>query len=78
MMFVLHAVNDTDDNAMKAHIEKNMYKVQSFEKASNSASPAKSFRVKVIVDDAVKMLDGTVWPFGIGCNYWKHLERSNA
>ncbi len=54
-------------NAMKAYIENNMCKVQSFEKASNSASSAKSFRVKVLK----KMLDVNLWPSGIGCNYWK-------
>ncbi len=71
MMFVHHVANDADDNAMKAYIEKNMCKVQSFEKAFNPASSAKSFRVKVLVDDAKKMLDANVWPSSIGCNYGK-------
>ncbi len=71
VMFVHHVANDTDDNAMKAYIEKNMCKVQRFEKASNLASSAKSSRVKVLVDDAKKIHDSNVWPSGIGCNYWK-------
>ncbi len=37
VMFVHHVANDTDDNAMKVYIEKNMCKVQSFEKASKSS-----------------------------------------
>ncbi len=71
VMFVHHVVNDTDDNAMQANIENNMCKVQSFEKASNPASSAKSFRVKVLMDDTKKMLDASMWPSGIGYNYWK-------
>ncbi len=71
VMFVHHVANDTDDNAMKAYIEQNMCKVQSFEKASNPALLAKSFRFKVLVDNSKKMFDVTVWPSGIGCNYWK-------
>ena len=62
-MFVHHVANDTDDDAMKVYIEVNMFKVQSFEKASNPASLAKSFRVKVLMDDAMKMLDASVWPW---------------
>ncbi len=70
VVFLHHVVND---NAMKAYIEKNMCKVQSFEKASNPASSAKSFRVKVLVDNAKKMLDATVWPSGTGCNIFYFL-----
>ena len=71
IMFVHHVSNDTDDDALKVYIEQNVVPVQSFERSSNPASSAKSYRIKVLVDDAKKMLDANLWPSGIGCSFWK-------
>ncbi len=78
-MFVHSVCNATADDDMKGEIEQNVVPVQNFEHVSNPASAAKSFKVKVLIDDVKKMLDASMWPSGIGCNYWKFpVKKSNS
>lgn len=78
VMFVHHVSNDTLDDHVKQYIEQNVVPVHAFEKASNPAAGAKSYKVKVLASDAKKMLDANIWPSGIGCNYWKHKKSSSV
>ncbi len=78
-MFVHSVCNDTTDDDMKGYIEQNVVSVQNFEQVFNPPSVAKSFKVKVIIDDVKKMLNANMWPSSIGCNYWKFpVKKSNS
>ncbi len=77
VMFVHNVCNNTTDDDMKIYIEQNEVPVQNFEWVSNPASAAKSFKVKVLTDDVKKMLDASMWPSGIECNYWKFPVKFN-
>ncbi len=62
---------------MKGYIEQNVVPVQNFELVSIPVSAVKAFKVKVLIDDVKKMLVASMWPFGIGCNYWKFPVKSH-
>ncbi len=66
IIFVHSVCNDTTNDKMKRYIEQNVVPVQNFEQVSSPASAAKSFKVKVLIDDVKKMLDSSMWPSSIG------------
>ncbi len=59
-MFVYSVCNDTAEDDMKGYIEQHVVPVHNFEWVSNPSSTAKSFKMKVLIDDAKKILDASM------------------
>ena len=70
IMFVENVCKTTNDEDMKEYVSA-IVPIEEFQCASVDQASRKSFKFKVRVGDASKLLDPEIWPEGIGCRLWQ-------
>ena len=77
-IFVFNLSGDTSDDDLQSFFVKINVMVAELECRSKPDALARSYRVRIALDDIAKVMNPDIWPEGVGCRMYYRAKRDGV